>query len=154
MDCIHVHNIEWYGHTHNLNNRINHLNCKKDSDLVPTRSNLFFIRAQAPTIEKERLKCLRVGIYKFLKYYQVTGSIGRRVGSARPSKVTAEIKQILDDQMGLDDDTIAHQLHCLLTKKGYSISLQTILRCQMALGQCTFRGSAYCHLIHKVNKGK
>ena len=138
MDRIHVHNIEWYGHTHNLNNRVNHLKCQTDVVLVPTRSNLFFIRTQAPTIvkdlEKERLKCLRVGIYKFLKHYQVTSLIGR-IGSARPSKVTAEIKQILEDQMGLDDDTIAHQLHCLLTKEGFSISLRTILRCQMALGQ-------------------
>ena len=94
MDHIHVCNIEWYSHTHNLNDRVNHLKCQTDVVLVPTRSNLFFIRAQAPTIakdlEKERLKCLRVGIYKFLKHYQVMSLIGR-IGSARPSKVTAEI---------------------------------------------------------------
>ena len=104
-------------------------------------------------LEKEKLKCSRVGIYKFLKHYRAMGSTGRRVGSGRPPKVTAEIKQILEHQMRLDDETTAHQLHRLLIKKGYSISLRTILRCRTALGW-TFRGSAYCQLIREVNKGK
>ena len=34
--------------------------------------------------------------YKFLKKYEATGSISRRVGSGRPSKITAEIKQIVE----------------------------------------------------------
>ena len=51
----------------------------------------------AKELEKEKLKCSRVGIYKFLKHYRATGLIGRRVGSGRPSKVTAEIKQIVED---------------------------------------------------------
>jgi transposase len=58
--------------------------------------------------ELERLKCSRVSIYKFLKPYRATGSIGRRIGSGRPSKATAEIKQIVDDQMRLDDEMIPH----------------------------------------------
>ena len=107
----------------------------------------------ANELQKERLKCSRVGIYKFLKHYRETGSIGRKVGSGRPSKVTAEIKQIVEDQMRLDDETTAYQLHRILTEKGYSISLRTILRCRTALGW-TFRGSAYCQLIREVNKGK
>ena len=115
------------------------------------------LRLKPPTIakelEKEGLKCSRVGIYRFLKHYQATGSIGRKVGSGRPSKITAEIRQIVDDQMRLDDETTAHQLHRLLTDKGYSVSLRTILRCRTALGW-TFRGSAYCQLIREVNKGK
>ena len=104
-------------------------------------------------LQKEKLKCSRVGVHKFLKRYRETGSIARRVGSGRPSKVTAEIKQIVEDQMRLDDETTAYQLHRLLTEKGYSISLRTILRCRTALGW-TFRGSAYCQLIREVNKGK
>ena len=76
---------------------------------------------------KEDLNCSRIGIYKFLKKYKVTGSIGRRVGSGRPSKITAEIKQIVEERMRTDDETTAYQLHCLLTQKGYSISLRTIL---------------------------
>ena len=103
-------------------------------------------------LEKDKLKCSRVGIYKFLKHYRAMGSIGRRVGLGRPSKVTAEIKQIVE-QMRLDDKTTAHQLHRLLIEKGYLISLRTILRCRTALGW-TFRGSAYCQQILEVNKGK
>lgn len=61
-------------------------------------------------------------------------SIGRKVGLGRPLKVTAEIKQIVDDKMRLDDETTVYQLHQLLTEKGYSINLRTILRCQKALG--------------------
>ena len=100
------------------------------------KQRIIFLFAQglkAPTIKKvlrkENLKCSRVRIAKFLKVYQATGSIARRPGSGRPSKVTAEIKQIVEEQMRLDDETTAYQLHHLLTQKGYSISLCTILRC-------------------------
>ena len=112
---------------------------------------------RAPTIakvlEQEKLKCSRVGIAKFLKVYESTGSIARQPGSGRPSKITAEIRQIVEEQMRLDDETTAYQLHRLLTEKGYSISLPTILRCRTALGWM-FRGSAYCQLIREANKVK
>ena len=73
----------------------------------------------AKELEKEKLKCSRVSIYECLKHYRATGSIGRRVGSGRPSKVMAEIKQIVKEQMRLDDEMTAHQLHRLLIEKGY-----------------------------------
>ena len=100
----------------------------------------------AKELQKEKINCSRVGIYKFLKKYEATGSIGRRVGSGRPSKITAKIKQIVEEQMRADDETTAYQLHHLLKEKGYSICLHMILRCGTALGW-TFRGSAYCQLI-------
>ena len=109
--------------------------------------------AIAKELQKEKLKCSRVGVHKFLKHYRETGSIGRKVGSGRPSKATAEIKQIVEDQMRVDDETTAYQLHRLLTEKGYSISLRTVLRCRTALGW-TFRGSTYCQLIREGNKVK
>ena len=104
-------------------------------------------------LDKENLKCSRVGIHKFLKVYIATQSISRRVGSGRPSKITGEIKQLVEQQMRMDDETTAYQLHRMLTDKGYSISLRTILRCRTALGW-TFRGSAYCQLIREANKQK
>ena len=88
-----------------------------------------------------------------MKKYEATGSIRRQVGSGRPSKVTAEIKEIVERQMRTDDETTAYQLHRLLTDKGYTISLRTILHCRTALGW-TFRGSAYCQLIREANKAK
>ena len=53
--------------------------------------------AIAKELQKENLKCSRVGIHKFLKKYKATGLISRRVGLGRPSKVTAEIKQIVEE---------------------------------------------------------
>ena len=113
---------------------------------------------KAPTICKllseEGLKASRVGIDKFLKKFSDTGCIGRRVGSGRRSKITREIKAIVDRQMALDDETTTIQLHAILTNKhGINISRRTILRCRISLGW-TFRGSAYCQLIREANKVK
>ena len=113
---------------------------------------------KAPTIakilrEEEKLQCTRVGVAMFIKRFETTGSLGRRPGSGRPSKITAEIKRIVENQMQLDDETTAVQLHRLLNDCGYSVSLRTILRCRTSLGW-TFRGSAYCQLIREANKEK
>ena len=112
---------------------------------------------KAPTIQKflasENLVCSRVGIAKFIKVFLRTGSICRQPGSGRPSKVTREVKDLVEQQMRLDDETTAYQLHQLLTNAGYSISLRTILRCRTSLGW-TFRGSAYCQVIREANKQK
>ena len=56
------------------------------------------------------MKCSRVGIHKFLIKYKATGSISK-VGSGRPSRVMAEIKEIVEEQMRADDETTACQLH-------------------------------------------
>ena len=103
--------------------------------------------------EEEGLKMSRFGVTKFLKHYEEMGTISRKPGSGRPSKVTEEIKLLVDEQMKKDDETTAYQLHSLLVSKGYSISIKTILRCRISLGW-TFRGSAYCQLIRDVNKQK
>ncbi len=104
-------------------------------------------------LKQEGMSASRSGIYKFIQHYLRTNTIARKPGSGRPSKITEEIKKIVDEQMELDDETTAHQLHALLTRKGYSLSLRTILRCRTALGW-TFRGSSYCQLIRHVNKTK
>ena len=101
----------------------------------------------------EGLKLSRFGVAKFLKHYEETGTIKRKPGSGQPSKVSSEIKSIVDEQMNKDDETTAFQLHSLLVSKGYNISLKTILRCRASLGW-TFRGSAYCQLIRECNKQK
>ena len=55
--------------------------------------------------------------------------------------------------MRRDYERMAYQLHRLLSEKGYSISLRTILWCRTMLGW-TFRGSAYCQIIRDANKAK
>lgn len=101
----------------------------------------------------EGLKVSRFGVAKFIKHYEQTGAISRKPGSGRPSKVTREIKLVVEEQMNKDDETTAYQLHSLLVSKGYELSLKTILRCRTTLGW-TFRGSAYCQLIREANKQK
>ena len=114
---------------------------------------LFYFHCQgykAPTIAKllreEKPTVTREGVHKFIKHYQDMGAISRKPGSGCPSKITAEIKAIVDDQMIRDDETSVYQLHQLLVSKGYNISLQTILCCPTSLGW-TFRGCAYCQMI-------
>jgi len=117
----------------------------------------FFAGYKAPTIkrlmEREEIKVSRVAIWKLLKRYLSAGTIARWEGSGRPSLLTAEVRLIVEQQMVNDDETTAYQLHKILTNKGISISLSTILRCRKALGW-TFRGSAYCQLIRQANKDK
>ena len=89
----------------------------------------------AKVLQKEKLRCSRFGIDKFIEVYETTGSITRQPGSGRPSKVTAEIKEWVEAQLTLDDVTTAYQLQRLLTEKGYSVSLRTVSRCQTSLGR-------------------
>ena len=86
---------------------------------------------KAPTIARllreEGMKVNCVGIQKFLAKFEETGSIGRRIGSGKPSKTTAETKKLVEDQMYSDVKTMVYQLHKLLTGKDYSISLRAVL---------------------------
>ena len=70
---------------------------------------------KAPTIQKflaaKNLLCSRVGITKFIEVFEYTRSICRQPGSGRPSKVTREVEDLVEQQMRLDDETTAHQLH-------------------------------------------
>ena len=52
----------------------------------------------------------------------------------RPSKITAEIKQNVEEHKRADNEMMAYQLHVLLKSKGYSLSLSTLLRCRTSLG--------------------
>ena len=112
---------------------------------------------KAPTIKKildrEGLPCTRVGIHAFLERFKASGCIMRKAGSGRPSKITVEIKRLVERQMRIDDETTAYQLHRLLLYEGYDISIYTILRCRSSLGW-TFRGSAYCQMIREANRVK
>ena len=112
---------------------------------------------KAPEIAKrllsEGMVASRQGIPQILKRYVLTGSIGRKEGSGRRSKVTEAIKVLVENQMREDDETSALQLHRLLHSKGHYLSIRTVLRCRQALGW-TFRGSAYCQIIRKASKVK
>ena len=78
------------------------------------------------TIERflweERLKASKWGIAKFIECFKADRVLTQRLGLGRPSKVTAEVKAIVEAQMRQDDKTTAFQLHKLLVEKGYNIS--------------------------------
>ena len=84
------------------------------------------------TIERllweEELKAGKWGIAKFSERFKADGVLTRRLGSRRPSKVTAEMKVIVEAQMRQDDETTASQLLKLLVEKGYNISRQICKR--------------------------
>ena len=81
---------------------------------------------KAPTIkkilDKEGLPTTRVGIHTFLERFKASGCLMRKPGSGRPSKITREIKAIVEQLMRLYDETTAYQLHRLLVSKGCQIS--------------------------------
>ena len=57
---------------------------------VPTISRL---------LEEEGLHASRDGVAKFLKKFQQTGGIAHRPGLGHPSKITAEIKALVEQKM-------------------------------------------------------
>ena len=103
-----------------------------------------YYQGQKPyTIYKtEGLQTSRRGVSKFIKKYVETGMINRRSGSSRPTVITGDVLKIVEEQMRVDDETTAMQLYTILHKKGYPISLRTILRCRVKLGW-TFRGAIW-----------
>ena len=100
---------------------------------------------------EENVKASRVGI-TFLKNFEETGCLTRRLGSGRPSKATAEIKGNCGAPNARGQQDYG-SLRCILVARKYNITLRTILRCRTALGW-TFCGSAYCQLIQETNKDK
>ena len=57
---------------------------------------------------------MRQGIHKFLCKVEGTGTIARRPGSRRPSKVAGVVEDIIDVQMNEDDETTVAELQTLL----------------------------------------
>ena len=86
---------------------------------------------------------------KFIGNFNETILLSRKSGLGRPSKITAEMKEIVEAKMREDDETTTYQLHSLLVMHGFTISRRTVLRCRKSLGW-TFRGSAYCQLIRAL----
>ena len=124
-------------------------------DYTKQRILIFYFKGyRSPTISKlledEGIFVCRRGVAKFIIRYLATGSIARCPGSGRRTKITEDVKRVVEEQMKVDDETTATQLHVLLVDLGYSLSLRTILCCRSTLGW-TFRGNAYCQLIREAN---
>ena len=128
------------------------------TDYTKLRILYFYTHGYRPSAIKRSLELEGIsvsvkGVAKFIARFSRTGTIARQPGSGRRTKITEEVKGIVEEQMQRDDETIASQLHVLLVSLGHRLDLRTILRCRTLLGW-TFRGSAYCQLIRDVNKQK
>ena len=104
-------------------------------------------------LSEEGHKATKVGVYKFLRRYEETGTISRNPGSGQASKMTTNAKQIIEDQMCKDDETTGCELKKLLSKDDIHVSARTALRWRRQLGW-TSKGTSYCQMIRDVNKEK
>ena len=77
-------------------------------------------------LREEGLIANRMGIHKFLQKHRETNNIERRPGSGRPTKMTAPVKALVEQQMRDDDETTAVQLHALLLRHGHTMTLRTV----------------------------
>ena len=88
----------------------------------------------AKVLEEEGIKVCRFGVHKFLVTYRETGSVEIRPGSGQLSKITMQVKELVEEQMQKNDETTAYQLHHLLVENRIEISFRTILCCRTTLG--------------------
>ena len=76
----------------------------------------------ARVLEEKGVKVSRFGVHMFIQHYSEYGSIDRKTGSGRLSKVITQVKQLVDQQMENDDETTAYQLHHMFIQDGIQIS--------------------------------
>ena len=72
---------------------------------------------------------------------------------AEKTKLTADIRRMIDEQMQKDDETTGLELKRILEKEGYVASVSSILRWRTEIGW-TSKGTSYCQMIREVNKRK
>ena len=130
------------------------------SDYVKQRI-LFYYRSKKNS--SQIVRCLaeeghtasKASILKFLRRYRETGNITRAPGTGQATKLTDQIREIIDDQMMKNDETTGLELQKLVKKEieGFDASVSSILRWRNDLGW-TAKGTKYCQMIREVNKEK
>ena len=64
---------------------------------------------------------MQYGSFFNTENYRNQQCLSRKEGSGRRSKITTEIKSIVERQMDVDDQTTTQQLHKILTDKGFAL---------------------------------
>ena len=95
----------------------------------------------------------KIGVCKFIRRYEETGMISRTPGSGKASKLTADAKKIIEEQMEKDDETTGVELQKLLAENDIQVASSTALRWRTELGW-TSKGTSYCQMICEANEGK
>ena len=102
-------------------------------------------------LSEEEHKASKMGVYKFLKRYQETGTISRRSGSGQASKISPKAKHIIDQQMTKDDESTGMELQKILAEDGIVVSARTALRWRNQLGW-TSKGTSYCQMMRRKKR--
>ena len=68
-----------------------------------------------------------MGIYKFINKYETFGTFSIVPGASRPTLITSEIKQLVDQTMEEDNETTATQLCEILIEKEHKMSLKKLI---------------------------
>ena len=88
----------------------------------------------ARRLTEEGRRATKVGVLKFLRRYEQTGTHSRKPGTGKASKMTDNAKRIIEEQMNKDDETTGCELQKLLSKDGITVCASTALRWRQQLG--------------------
>ena len=130
-----------------------------DKYLYTKRRALYFASkrlnccAISRALASEDLSYTPKSVFVLIKKCNRGEGISRKPGSDRPTKITQQVKDLIEEQMQTDDETTAAELKHKLEANEIYLSHSTILRCRRELGW-TYHGSSYCQLIREQNKVK
>ena len=107
----------------------------------------------AHRLTEEGRRATNVGVLKFLRWYEQTGTHFHKPGNRKASKITDNAKRIIEEQMNKDNKTTGCELQKLLSKDGITSCASIALTWRQQLGW-TSKGTSYCQMIWEVNKEK
>lgn len=111
------------------------------------------ISATLRVLDNEGVSTCRQTVWRIRRHIHISGTAHPLPKSGRPTKLTAEVLQMIDDAMERDDEATATELVVTLKNAGITASRITILKGRRRLGWTT-RGAAYCQMIRAVNREK
>ena len=71
-------------------------------------------------LKVEDIYTTRQTVARFLRRFQQIKTIARKEGAGRPSKITPQVRYIVDQAMKNYDETTATQIHKLISARGIS----------------------------------
>ena len=105
-------------------------------------------------LSEEGITPCRQTLWRLRKHIADHGTINPLPKSGRPSKLTPQVLQSIENRMQQDDETTGQELVSFLQREeNVSVSVRTARRGRKQLGW-TSRGTAYCQLIRQGNRVK
>ena len=104
-------------------------------------------------LRKEGICTCRQTVWRIQRHIEEYGTIEPLPKSGRPTKLSANALQLIENSMRRDDETTAKELVATLSSNGLSVSTTTALKGRRLMGW-TRRGTAYCQLIRAPNRTK